>query len=375
MRALRADIVSGRLKPGSALPGQLALARRFGVSPMTVMLAIRQLASEGRLRIQERVGTFVVDRQPHLSDYALVFPVDPVSPVEVERRLWSKYYHAFTVAAAELQRELGPRLAIFHGIGHHADVEDRQRLVDLIHAHRLAGLIFINSPHELVNTPIMDEPGIPRVALSNVQKWPHVLALGFDGERWFEQAVDLLYRRGRRRVAVLSFRLRAAIREWVDRAFAERGLACPPCWQQAVEWQDPEAVSHCVQLLMRGSPSERPDGLLITDDNLIEGVTAGLVAAGIRVPADLEVVAQANYPLGTPPALPFHLLGNDLGGALRRAMDLIDRQRQGETVAGLTTLPPLWRQDWVPSSPRREAVTREFVEPNFAGAELPRSTS
>lgn len=360
VHSLLGDIVSGRLRPGSALPGQIALSRRFGVSPVTVKLALRELASHGHLRIRGRVGTFVSERQPHLDNYALVFPADPVSPSEWEYRRWSRYYMAITAAAVELQREMGPRLAIFHGIDFHVDSEDRQRLEDHIHSRRLAGIIFANSPHYLKGTPILDEPDIPRVALAGAQQWPHVPAITFDGEQWLAQALGRLEQRGRRRVAVLFNTFDKQLLNQVNRAFAAHGLVCPPYWQQAVRWNNREAVSHNVQLLMRGPAADRPDGLLVMDDNLVEGVTAGLVAAEVRVSADVDVVAHVNYPLATPPALPFHVLGYDLGAALRTGLDLIDRQRQDEAVAGLTILPAIWREDWQPAAPRLDAVAQQF---------------
>ncbi len=358
VQTLRHEIVTGQLKPGDVLPGHARLAQRFGVSAMTVRLALRQLIEEGHLRTQSRIGTFVADRPPHLANYALVFPFDPAAPEQAEQRSWSKYYQAMTAAAVELQRELGSRLTLFHGVGYHADSEDRQRLLDLIRCQRLAGIIFVNSPHMLEGTPILDEPGIPRVELASEQNYPHVPAISFGDEHWLTQALERLEQRGRRRVAVLFNAFVEPTLNQINRAVAARGMVCPAYWQQAARWNDPQAVSHVVQLLMRGAAAERADGLLVMDDNLVEGVTAGLVAAGVRVPQELEVVAHANYPLAAAPVLPFHVLGYDLGAALRLGLELIDQQRQGATVAGLTTLPAVWREDWQVAKSSAEAMAR-----------------
>ena len=349
---LRAEILTGKLRAGQRLATYLELQHRFGSTPVTVHLAIRLLVADGFVQTKERDGMFVAEQLPHLTNYALVFPADPVAPFESESPTWSKYYQAITAAAVELQRELGPRLVLFHGIGYHADSEDRQRLVDHIHNHRLAGIIFANSPHALAGTPILDEPGIPRVVLASGEQRSHVPAITFDGDQWFAQALDLLHRHGRHRVAVLCFRFDPKFTDRVARSFAARGLTCPSYWQQAVDWRDLAAVNHCVQLLLRGPAAKRPDGLLVVDDNLVEGVTAGLVAAGLRVPADLDIVAHANYPLAVSPVLSFHVLGYDLGAALRTGLDLIDCQRRGERVAGLTTLPAMWRKDLMRAASR-----------------------
>ena len=45
--ALREAILTGRLEPGSSLPGTRALARELGVSRIVTVAAYEQLASEG----------------------------------------------------------------------------------------------------------------------------------------------------------------------------------------------------------------------------------------------------------------------------------------------------------------------------------------
>ena len=58
-RAIRADILSGKLSPGEKLPSKRALAQNLEVSKITVEAAYDQLLSEGYLRSQEKVGYFV----------------------------------------------------------------------------------------------------------------------------------------------------------------------------------------------------------------------------------------------------------------------------------------------------------------------------
>ena len=60
-RAIRDDILSGRLQPGEKLPARRALAEHLEVSRITVEAAYNQLLAEGYLRSQERVGCFVED--------------------------------------------------------------------------------------------------------------------------------------------------------------------------------------------------------------------------------------------------------------------------------------------------------------------------
>lgn len=57
--ALAADIKSGALTPGSALPGRRSMAARLGVSVSTVDSAYQMLAAEGLVLSEQRRGFFV----------------------------------------------------------------------------------------------------------------------------------------------------------------------------------------------------------------------------------------------------------------------------------------------------------------------------
>ena len=60
-RAIRADILSGKLSPGEKLPSKRALSRHLEVSKITVEGAYNQLLAEGYIRSAEKVGYFVED--------------------------------------------------------------------------------------------------------------------------------------------------------------------------------------------------------------------------------------------------------------------------------------------------------------------------
>ena len=58
-RAIRGDILSGKLQPGEKLPSKRALAEHLEVSKITVETAYSQLLSEGYICSREKVGYFV----------------------------------------------------------------------------------------------------------------------------------------------------------------------------------------------------------------------------------------------------------------------------------------------------------------------------
>ena len=64
-------------------------------------------------------------------------------------------------------------------------------------------------------------------------------------------------------------------------------------WLQVVNANDARWASNVAQLLLHNKQSDRPDALIIDDDNLVEDASAGIIASGMRVGQDLDVVPTA----------------------------------------------------------------------------------
>ena len=79
----------------------------------------------------------------------------------------------------------------------------------------------------------------------------------------------------------------------------------------------------------------------MADDNLAAPVAGGLLASGIRVPRDLRVVAQANWPTLPEIALNFEWLGFDMCDLLDRAVNTIHSLHVGGAVTRQFRLPPV----------------------------------
>src|SRR5262245_25431802 len=63
-RALRSQILEGKLSPGARVPATRVLATELGLSRNVVMLAYEQLLAEGYLVARTGAGTFVADDLP-----------------------------------------------------------------------------------------------------------------------------------------------------------------------------------------------------------------------------------------------------------------------------------------------------------------------
>lgn len=329
LTTLRQEIVTGKYAPGAQLPNQVELAERHGVSVVTVQAVLQQLVHEGFVEAHHRQGRFVAERPPHLHHYGLVF-ANTIEPI-LSMPTWSRYYQALADEALRLQQQ-GVVIHSFYGLGLglEANGERVRQLTALVMAQRLAGLIFVNVPPLLAQTPLLTMPSMPRVALDSYRD-AATMGLRLDRTQWLSRAAAVLAERQCRRVAVLWYGQLPGGATRLEQVLGEYGIASPPYLRQYLSVREPTAATTYTQLLMHLPASERPDALLITDDNLVEGAMAGLVAGGLRSAADLAVVAYANFPAVPVSPLPVYFLGYDVRTMMAMARAGIDRWRRTGT--------------------------------------------
>ena len=337
---LRQQIVRGDLPPGAQLPKRVELERQFSVSPLTLQRALSTLIDDGFVYAKTGHGTFVAPHPPHLSRYGLIFPFHPNG-----RDRWSNYYTALNNEALGLQKAEPSKLTMYYGLELPENRSERDKLIADVESHRLAGLVFVSTPINFRGTPLLDEPQIARVAVMRNPGFG-IPQIRLDGEAFNAKALDYLANRGRKRVAIINSATMAP--DWMDafrQAVAMHGMTTHPYWMQGVHTIGAEWARNVVHLMFQGSPETRPDALFISDDNLVPHATAGLLAAGVSVPEDVDVVAHANFPWPTASVVPVKRLGFDAREVLRLCLDSIDRQRKQEPVDQLTSVTPMFEDE------------------------------
>lgn len=339
VRAFRGKIVSGQLAPGSQLPPRVEIERQFEASPVTVQGALDQLKREGFVETRGRLGTFVAARPPHLVNYPIVFPSSPGD------RDWGRYWASLANEATIVSRAGERNLPLYYGVNGHEDSEDYQRLLREVKAQRVAGLIFASHPFALMHTPLMSDPAIARVAVMTPSPNMTIPAVAHDRPSFFSRALDYLAERGKRRVAVISNPQPEQEHEWLLGEIERRGLKTRPYWWQGVHLSAPHFARNCAHLLFHAGQNKRPDALIITDDNLVEFATAGLIAASVSVPNDLEVVAHCNFPWPTPSVVPVKRLGYEVPKVLQACLDSIDLQRRDAIPPAVTTIAAVFEDE------------------------------
>ncbi len=342
-KRLRQDIVSGRLAPGTRLPNRGELAKHYDASLVTVQAAVKYLIEEGFVDVGARMhGSFVAERPPHLHHYKLLFPYDPSHRGEFWRVLRDQ---AASIAEAS-EREF----SFFYGLGGHRDIESYRELVEDVRSERVAGLIFASGALEFKGTPILDQPGIPRVALAAEYELPGMPRMHVDHASFFARALDALVAQGRRRIAVLYGSSPNDSNSEVEKAclaaMTERGLPVNPVWLQFADTFSPLSARRCLHLMLQRPVKDRPDGLILADDNFIPSAIQGILESGVQVPEELAVVALANFPVGIAAAVPVTRIGFDHKAMLETLAGWIDKLRDGGQPPKFQTVPAIGEDEY-----------------------------
>ena len=339
---IRGRIVAGILMPEDRIPTHQEMEQLCRADSRTIRAAMDVLREQGFIETEPRRGAFVAPYPPHLSHYALAFPSQNGEGL-------SRFYKALCDEAAKLQAD-ERCVSDFYGIDSLTDGMDYRRLLGCMETQSLAGLIFAGNPHDLFKTgsPLVLKPGVRRIAIMEAMGYPFHFPTAYPDIRAFlPRAFDYLASRGRKRVAVVTLNTGDSgyVTDEETRALAAaRGLIVRPHWLQGGHPSSLEWMRKLAMLLLHESQTEHPDALVITDDNLVEGVTEGVLASGARG-AHLEVVAQANFPYPTQSAVPAKRLGYDITQLMAVCLERIEQQRRGEVVPSHTAIPVVFEDE------------------------------
>lgn len=324
IESMRDQILRGQIAPGGRLPTREEMARSFGAGTHTVQRALDKLKSDGFIESNER-GTRVSLQPPHLNRYAVVFPGLPD-----DGSSWVRFWTVLSDEVRKLQAVPGNDLVLYYDVCGDQNTPDYQALLADVLSHSIAGIIFVTYPHRLVGTPVLEERGIPRVGIMSRTMRPTIPSISLDMASFQRKAVAELQRSGCRRIASLNapgLEVGTDLSRFSD---GKTPLVNHPYWNLPGHLLHPETSYGLMQLLFQGPRENRPDGLIISDDNFVEHAVQGVLAAGVDVPKDLRIVAHSNFPSSPPAAAPVTFLGFDTREILHLAIGCINALRQGQ---------------------------------------------
>lgn len=332
--ALCQRIVRGEWQPGERLPPRLTLVRQLDTTNTTLQSALAELMADGLVVSRGVHGTFVHEQSPHRFHYGVLLP----ESVDVVKQDTNRFWLALARAARQ-PRDDGRSVAVYHGLHRQARSDSFDRLIAELGRHRLAGLLVVAPPAMFANTAVLSS-SIPRVFISGGDVQPGDLDLGIDWNSFRSLAVARLAARGVRRVALIggagSLAQRDEVARWMQ-AFAAAGIGSRPQWCVSSDLLFPAPLINHLRLVL--DDAQPPDGLLVSDDNLLPTVLAALASWKLRADRDIQIVAHANFPLADGEPAGIERIGFDARHLLDAAIAGIDARHQGDRT--LVHLPPV----------------------------------
>ena len=336
----RQRILDGKWKLGAKIPTKIELCQELGASDGTVQKTLDHLTAHGFLRSRGCLGTFVVERPPHLFRIGLV---------TANQRGSSIWLDALSSMAEQLAQEERRWLHVYSDC-HFDQGKPSQALQelnrDLRHA-RLAGLILVCGPDAIQNTPALHHPGLARVILG--LPFPSFRFPAIGSRPTHPRAMQYFQEQGRHRLGIITtFHYRNQI-ESILQCARENGLQTARTWVHFLDERTPYPARTVTELLMSLPAGHCPDALYINDDHLVTEAVGGVADAAVRVPTDLTIVAHANFPAIQPTAVPVTYLGYDSAALLRTALGLLNQQRAGQKTPDVTWLDPVFDYERAPA--------------------------
>ncbi len=328
---LRTQLRRGRFNPGERMPTLRELTRRFDTSLNTVQRAIADLTRDGFVETRGRAGTFVTNHPPHLTRFGLAFLYNPSAGPD----RWTRFHNALHLEAHSALLPRGRRFVHFHNLIDRQESNPNQlELRQDVASHRLAGLILMGSASLVESVTRVIDPELPRACIDHSGD-PEVPAVVIDADAWLRRALTELAQRGRRRIALIQLQAHSTRPQdstpvdFFLRHVQQAGLTTEPGFCQVNSLSSLLGVAQSVRLLMSLPEDRRPDGLIVSDDNLVEHASQGLVQSGLRAgPGEpIDLIAHANFPHPVNVPMPVVHLGYDVRWMLAKALELLDAQR------------------------------------------------
>lgn len=335
--AIRKRIVRGEFRPGSQLPTWDCLEEEYSVGRNTLVRAISKLKEQRYIYSSSTRGTYVVERPPHLSNYALVFHDRPgIDP-------WNRFWAGLTERAAEFEVQRACRITIKYGVRDEYNNEALRQLVEEVEGDQYAGVIYVGEP-DRIGPQILRMRDLPQVVIMSKCEQANLPKVDIDRPSFVAKTVDWLRARGHKKVAILSSQP-STIHDYLHRGILDAGFDLRPEWFLSASASYPATAEPIIRLLLCSAQPDLPDALVISNDNLVDPALAAVVAMGKRVPEELDLLTHCNWPTQKGHIVPTTRLGYDVRDLLGRCIRAIDDRRAGRDVPEVIQVPALFEDE------------------------------
>jgi GntR family transcriptional regulator of arabinose operon len=288
--SLKESVLSGEYAQGTRLPSETELVRRFGVSRMTIVKAVKELQQLGLVVRRVGSGTYASSRSIMENRlFGLLIPelgqteiFEPICQGMANFPLASKHSLLWGNAVGQVERR--------------EDVAE-----ELCHqyiAQRVSGVFF--APLEL--TAAKDEVNKRIIAVLAQAKVPVVLLdrcftpypmrshydlVGIDNRRTAYIATEHLIRAGAKRIAFMGRPLSAPTVDARIAGYREALLAHGHLRDDCQVTRGDPADDGLIRSILR---TQRPDAFLCANDHTAANLMQTLIRLGRRIPEDIRIV-------------------------------------------------------------------------------------
>jgi DNA-binding LacI/PurR family transcriptional regulator len=272
-----------QLPAGAVVPAETEIVRQHDASLLTVREALRSLAQEGLIQRRQGKGTFVLDRRAR-QHVAILMEPDFGHPASAFffRNVTQQLRRFFDAHHVSNRLYLGTQPP-----DELATEPTCREFVESIEHGQLCGVVaVVTVPHPRWREQARQQQ-IPVVAPAGSD---HTVAI--DEAAIVRQAVEWLVQQGRRRIALMyaGSAEPTAFRE----AMAAAGLPVEPAWVRG----ELNPVKHGAGWEgfreLWSARTDKPDGLVVTDDILMQDAALAVIETGVRVPQQLMIASHGN---------------------------------------------------------------------------------
>jgi DNA-binding LacI/PurR family transcriptional regulator len=322
-----ATIASGELVPGQRMLARRSMVEKYQATIVTVQKALAQLEEAGVVRSDGWQGTFVSEHPPCLTRFGILIP----DLRDDDGRFPSLYFDSLATTAKEVGKVRECEWVVFDGL-----LASGKRLKtlrsDLAH-HRLAGLATLFSRQMVPLIQELTSYNVPILQIGGPAPLPGCRHLDFDRATLAALVARRLVDAGSHAplVAVLGNTDPSHL-DVYRQALAQHRLELAPGAMMGFDHRHPGWLGEWLAGQWQRPAGQRPDGLLLLDDNFIGSAAQAMDRLGIVAGRDLPVVAYVNYPCDRLPAGCIGV-GCDSRVVLRMASEELLRARRGQPAS------------------------------------------
>jgi len=295
---LRTELLPG-LPQGSRLPPDRELIRRYGVSARTVREALLILEAEGTVQRQQGLGSVVCRPNRPVALFSEMNILDPQTP---------RYFALLLNVVRERLEAAGYSTRLYTGRDRTSSKPSGQDCCELFEdaeAGHLGGIIALTTTLDSPRAHRLRKAGLPMVHAAGDSALTHA----FNVRHALPEVANYLSATGCRRVGLIGWNVphadgRCELTECFAEALHQAGLPfsaarCRVEMSHAVPGAGWEAFRE-----IWSASREKPDALIVSDENYLPEVVMALQEMRLRVPVDLLLVSHQTQHVEIPLPVP-----------------------------------------------------------------------